>query len=160
MADDPDAFAKETELVERGETQWLPTPVVAETYYGVATARSETAEREVRNRLLGYPRIDVDEGIARSKRITDYLLVVEESFDPLSSPVRATRAVAPYRGRRTSPVDSRPSKNSLTRDSISSRISATSAGDFPPGSSRPQSRWSPAHPAGQTSSAEHPIVIT
>ena len=65
MADDPDAFAKGTELVEQGEMQWLPTPVVAEVYYGVATARSETTEQEVRNRLLGYPRVDVDEEVAR-----------------------------------------------------------------------------------------------
>lgn len=65
MAEAPDAFAKGTELVERGEMQWLPTPVVAETYYGVATARSDTSEQEVRNRLLGYPRIDVTEEIAR-----------------------------------------------------------------------------------------------
>ena len=66
MAGDPDAFEKGRELVERGEMQWLPTPVIAETYYGVATARSDTTEQEVRNRLLGYPRIDVDEEIART----------------------------------------------------------------------------------------------
>lgn len=66
MANDPDAFAKGTELVERGEMQWLPTPVVAEAYYGVATARSDTTEQELRNRLLGYPRINVDEEIART----------------------------------------------------------------------------------------------
>ena len=66
MAGDPDAFAKGTELVEEGEMQWLPTPVVAETYYGVATARSDTTEQAVRNRLLGYPRIDVDEEVART----------------------------------------------------------------------------------------------
>jgi len=65
MAGDPAAFSKGAELVDDGEMQWLPTPVVAETYYGVATARSETTEQEVRNRLLGYPRIDVDEEIAR-----------------------------------------------------------------------------------------------
>lgn len=65
MAEDPDALEKGTELVERGEMQWLPTPVVAETYYGVATARSSTSDQEVRNRLLGYPRVDVDEEIAR-----------------------------------------------------------------------------------------------
>ena len=65
MAEDPDAFSKRTELVDKGEMQWLPTPVVAEAYYGVATARSETTEQEIRNRLLGYPRIDVDEEIAR-----------------------------------------------------------------------------------------------
>jgi predicted nucleic acid-binding protein len=66
MAEDPAAFEKGAELVERGEMQWLPTPVVAETYYGVATARSDTTEAEVRNRLLGYPRIDVDEEVART----------------------------------------------------------------------------------------------
>ena len=65
MADDADAFAKGTALVENGAMQWLPTPVVAEAYYGVATARSETTADELRNRLLGYPRIDVDEEIAR-----------------------------------------------------------------------------------------------
>jgi predicted nucleic acid-binding protein len=65
MAGDPDAFAKGSELVDREEMQWLPTPVVTEVYYGVSTARSDTTEREVRNRLLGYPRIDVDEEIAR-----------------------------------------------------------------------------------------------
>ena len=65
MAEDPDAFSKGAELVEDGEMQWLPTPVVAEAYYGVATARSDTTEEEVRNRLLGYPRIDINEEIAR-----------------------------------------------------------------------------------------------
>ena len=66
MAEDTDAFTKGTELVEEGEMQWLPTPVVAEAYYGVATARSDTTEQELRNRLLGYPRVDVDEEIART----------------------------------------------------------------------------------------------
>ena len=65
MGEDPDAFAKGVELVERGEMQWLPTPVVAETYYGVFTARSATDAQEVRNRLIGYPRIEVDETVAR-----------------------------------------------------------------------------------------------
>jgi hypothetical protein len=45
--------------------QWLPTPVVAEAHYGVAMARNEITEQEVRNRLLGYPRVDVDEEVAR-----------------------------------------------------------------------------------------------
>lgn len=65
MGEDPGAFAKGVELVERGEMQWLPTPVVAETYYGVFTARSDTDEQAVRNRLIGYPRIEVDEAVAR-----------------------------------------------------------------------------------------------
>ncbi|WP_348613023.1 PIN domain-containing protein [Halobaculum rarum] len=66
MANDPDAFEKGAELAENGEMQWLPTPVVAETYYGVKTAGSDTTEQEVRNRLLGYPRVDIDEEIART----------------------------------------------------------------------------------------------
>jgi predicted nucleic acid-binding protein len=66
MAEDPPAFEKGTKLVEEGEMQWLPTPVVAEAYYGVATARSDTTAQEVRNRILGYPRIDVDEEVART----------------------------------------------------------------------------------------------
>ncbi|PSQ39637.1 transposase [Halobacteriales archaeon SW_5_70_135] len=66
MSNSPDAFEKGTELVDEGEMQWLPTPVVAEVYYGVATTRSDTTEDQVRNRLLGYPRIDVDEEVART----------------------------------------------------------------------------------------------
>jgi len=66
MAERPAAFEKGTELVDRGEMQWLPTPVVAEVYYGVATARSDTTEDELRNRLLAYPRVEVDEEIART----------------------------------------------------------------------------------------------
>ena len=65
MAEDPDAFSKGAELVENGEMQWLPTPVVAEAYYWVTTARSTTTEQALRNRLLGYPRIEVDDEIAR-----------------------------------------------------------------------------------------------
>lgn len=65
MANDPAAFEK-GELVVRGEMQWLPTPVVAEAYYGVTTARSDTTDQELRNRLLGYPRVEVDEEIART----------------------------------------------------------------------------------------------
>ena len=65
MAGDDAAFSKGVELVERGEMQWLPTPVVAEVYYGAATSRSDTTEQEVRNRLLGYPRVSVDDDVAR-----------------------------------------------------------------------------------------------
>lgn len=41
--------------------QWLPTPIVAETYYGVTMARSDTTEQEAWNHLLGYPLLNVDE---------------------------------------------------------------------------------------------------
>lgn len=66
MRNDSDAFEKGVELVERGEIQWLPTPVVAEAYYGVFTSGSTRTEAELRNRLLGYPRVDVTEEIART----------------------------------------------------------------------------------------------
>lgn len=66
MANDPDAFDKGVELADNGEVQWLPTPVVAEAYYGAMTARSSTTESDVRNRLLAYPRIEIDDEIART----------------------------------------------------------------------------------------------
>lgn len=62
---DRDAFEKGVEIVDRGELQWLPVPVVAEAFYGSATERSDVTRSDVRNRLLGYPRIDVNEEIAR-----------------------------------------------------------------------------------------------
>lgn len=64
---DLDAFDKGVELSERGEIQWVSTPVVSETYYGATTKRSNTVEEDVRNRLLAHPRIDVDEEIARRR---------------------------------------------------------------------------------------------
>lgn len=66
MCEDPDAFAKGSELVEMGEMQWLPTPVVMETFYGAMTVRSDRTPEEVRNRLLGYPRLEVDNEVART----------------------------------------------------------------------------------------------
>lgn len=65
MANDPGAFEKGVELVDRGEIQWLPAPVVAEAFYGAATGRSDTTANEVRNSLLGYPRVALDDDIAR-----------------------------------------------------------------------------------------------
>jgi predicted nucleic acid-binding protein len=61
-----DAFKKGVQVSERGEIQWVPTPVIAEAYYGATTERSDTTEEEIRNRLLGYPRIDVSEEVACS----------------------------------------------------------------------------------------------
>lgn len=60
------AIEKGTELTETGEVQWLPTPVVAEVYYGVTYTKSEEERRTVQNALLGYPRVDIDEEIART----------------------------------------------------------------------------------------------
>ena len=37
MAEDRNAFEKGVEVVERDELPWLPTPVVAEAYYGAAS---------------------------------------------------------------------------------------------------------------------------
>lgn len=66
MDGDDDAHRVGNELAESGEIQWLPSPVVAEVYYGVTYAKSESERREVANALLGYPRVDVDEEIART----------------------------------------------------------------------------------------------
>jgi len=66
LADDGAAFEKGVELVDAGELQWLPTPVVAEVYYGAMTARSDLQPGAVRNRLLSYPRLEVDNEVART----------------------------------------------------------------------------------------------
>jgi predicted nucleic acid-binding protein len=66
MREDRAAFEKGVELVERGEMQWLPTPVVAEAYYGAMTVRSDRTPDEIRNRLLAYPRLEVDNEVART----------------------------------------------------------------------------------------------
>nr|WP_206039193.1 PIN domain-containing protein [Halomicrobium mukohataei] len=60
------AIDRGRELTDSGEVQWLPTPVVAEVYYGVTHTASEEERRQVQNALLGYPRVDVDEEIART----------------------------------------------------------------------------------------------
>lgn len=52
-------------MTETGEAQWLPTPVLAETYYGATTEASDTAVSEIRNALLAYPRVEIDEATAR-----------------------------------------------------------------------------------------------
>lgn len=65
LAENRDAFEKGVEIVERGERQWLPVPVVAEAFYSAAKERSDTTETVIRNRLRGYPRIDLNEEIAR-----------------------------------------------------------------------------------------------
>lgn len=65
LAGDPAAFERGVELVDLDEIQWLPTPVVAEVYYGAMTARSNTTEADIRNRIQGYPQVDVDGEIAR-----------------------------------------------------------------------------------------------
>lgn len=65
LAADDDAFRKGVRMTEAGETQWVPTPVLAEAFYGAATAASETDASEVRNALLAYPRVEIDEATAQ-----------------------------------------------------------------------------------------------
>ncbi|WP_254522095.1 PIN domain-containing protein [Natrinema caseinilyticum] len=69
MDGNPAAIQKGHDLTGRGEVQWLPSPVVAEVYYGVAYTKSDDERRRVRNALLGYPRVDIDEEIARTASI-------------------------------------------------------------------------------------------
>lgn len=66
MDGNPDALATGKRLTEAGEIQWLPTPVVAEVYYGVVYTKSEEERRIVQNALMGYPRVDVTEEMART----------------------------------------------------------------------------------------------
>ena len=66
MDGDRTAIDRGTKLTDSGDIQWLPTPVVAEVYYGVAYTASDEERRKVQNALLGYPRVDVDEEIART----------------------------------------------------------------------------------------------
>ena len=62
----PAAIEKGNALTEAGTVQWLPSPVVAEVYYGVAYVKSEDERRQVQNALFGYPKVDIDEEIART----------------------------------------------------------------------------------------------
>jgi predicted nucleic acid-binding protein len=63
---DPSAHRMGEELTDTSTIQWLPVPVLAEVYYGVTYASGETERREVQNALLGYPRVEIDEEIART----------------------------------------------------------------------------------------------
>lgn len=89
MAGNPDAFRKGVEVVERGNRQWLPVPVIAEAFYGVATERSDTTEREVKNRLRTYPEIDVNDEIAR---VTGQLYAKADDQEGGNSGVEVTDA--------------------------------------------------------------------
>lgn len=62
---DQGAFSKGVELVETGETQWLPAPVVQELEYGVEFTGSEAEKRRVRIVCGLYPTVEVDDEIAR-----------------------------------------------------------------------------------------------
>jgi len=65
MAGDEAALRTGNEIAETDEVQWLPTPVVAEVYYGVEYTKSEAERRMVQNALMGYPKVAIDEEIAR-----------------------------------------------------------------------------------------------
>lgn len=66
MAGVTEAVRTGTRLAETEEVQWLPSPMVAEVYYGVVYTQSEEERRKVQNALMGYPRVDIDEEIART----------------------------------------------------------------------------------------------
>lgn len=59
-----DAFQKGVELAEEGEVQRLPTPVLMESWFGVIEHGDEEEIRKVRNALVTYPVVDVDEAVA------------------------------------------------------------------------------------------------
>lgn len=65
LSGDPDAQRVGLELEADGAMQWLPTPVVAEAYYGAAVARPDSPDDLVGEHLRGYPRLEVDVEVAR-----------------------------------------------------------------------------------------------
>lgn len=62
---DPDAFAKATELFDEDVVQRVAIPSVMELHYGARYTNSEEELRKVRNLLLMYPLVDIDEAISR-----------------------------------------------------------------------------------------------
>ena len=76
---DDAAFQRATAFYERNVVQRVPTPVVAELQYGVAYAESEEEHRRVRNLLLMYPVVDLDEATAR--RAGDLLAAADLAAD-------------------------------------------------------------------------------
>lgn len=61
----PEAIEAGNTIADSGEVQWLPTPVSGEVYYGVYFTQSEDERRRVQNALLGYPRVEINDEIAR-----------------------------------------------------------------------------------------------
>ena len=62
---DPDAFAKATELFDEDIVQRVAIPSVMELHYGARYTSSKEELRKIRNILLMYPLVDVDERISR-----------------------------------------------------------------------------------------------
>lgn len=66
LSGDPDAQRVGLELETEPGVQWLPTPVVAEVYYGATVARPDSPRELAGDHLRGYPRLEVDVEVART----------------------------------------------------------------------------------------------
>ena len=62
---DSGAFATAVELFDGDVVQRVAIPSVMELYYGAHFTRSEEELRKVRNLLLMYPLVDIDENLSR-----------------------------------------------------------------------------------------------
>lgn len=73
------AFAKAMELHEAAVVQRVAMPSVMELHYGAAYTQSEAEYRRVRNLLLMYPVVSIDESTAR--RAADLLAAADRQAD-------------------------------------------------------------------------------
>lgn len=65
LSGDPEAQRVGLEMEAEGAMQWLPTPAIAEAYYGAAVARPDAPRDLVGDHLRGYPRLEVDVEVAQ-----------------------------------------------------------------------------------------------
>jgi len=61
----PRAFEKGLDLFEARTVRRVPVPVLFEVFYGVAFTNSDEQRRRVKNALMGYPTVDLDEALVR-----------------------------------------------------------------------------------------------
>lgn len=59
------AFRKGVELHESGTIRRVPAPVRFETFYGAAFLDDSDERRRIRNELMGYPTVAIDDEMAR-----------------------------------------------------------------------------------------------
>ncbi|WP_312912045.1 PIN domain-containing protein [Natronosalvus caseinilyticus] len=62
---DQAAFETGVSIAERGDIQWVPTPVIAELEYGVEMVGDADERRRTRNVLRMYPHVEINAEFAR-----------------------------------------------------------------------------------------------
>jgi len=74
---DTDAFERVVAMYDRGTVQRVAMPSVWELHYGASYTESAEERRRVRNLLLMYPLVDIDEETAR--RTADLLAAADRN---------------------------------------------------------------------------------